>query len=232
MKRFCLEFVSKQQLTDDTFVFTFSPDQQIDFYPGQFATFLFEDGTKFPRSYSILNTPTENQFLKFIIKLVENGKGSSILAKANPGDIFNAMGPLGPFRFNDTKRKHVFIATGTGIAPVYSMIFEFVNKYPDYEFALLFGAKTKNDLYFNDEFSSLANFSKTKPDQLASFLYLPVLSRQDWSGLKGHVQDHLPTPDDETLFYVCGQKPMVIETVKKLEEKGVNKRNIIFERYS
>jgi NAD(P)H-flavin reductase len=228
-------------LTEETGIFTFTTSDPLEFKPGQFMTFRFKTDKIHPRSYSILSCKNINENnnndnnhnkehnnnteLAFCIKLVEKGIGSDKLREAQPGDTFDALGPIGPFVFdeNSPTSQNIFISTGTGFVPLYAMIQEYVIRYPEQDFTLVFGARFYNELYFHKELLEL-------DEEFENFTYIPVLSRQSHEGCKkGYVQEHLPDTTDSTC-YVCGQKPMVMQTVAVLESKGV--KNIRIERYS
>ena len=60
---------------------------------------------------------------------------------------------------------------------------------------------------------------------------MPTLTREEWDGLTGRVQKHLPEWTMSTTFYVCGRKEMVLEVVEMLKSKGVQSEHIKIERY-
>lgn len=196
--------------------------EDFNFLAGQFITFIFEhEGKRYPRSYSILSTPSSKE-LKFCIKFLEGGIASQQFKIADENTIFNCIGPLGPFVFDEqTTNKHCFIATDTGIAPIKSMIDEFTGK----KMHLIFGARTLQDLYYHNEFLELA-----KQDW---FTYSPTLSREEVQDIpKGYVQKLLTQDTANTTFYICGNKKMVLETIELLKEKGVDEQLIRYERFS
>lgn len=213
--------VSKETLSDRTVNLTFTLEEELDYTPGQFITFFLErDGKKLPRSYSILKTEGKNVVL--CTKLVEGGVASEVFLAANPGEEFFVRGAFGNFVYKEDNNPHVwFIATDTGVVPFYNIIMH--TDACEKNATLLFGARNTSELYFNDEFVSLEVQGKLN--------YLPTLTREDWDGLTGRVQTHLPADCSETTFYICGRKEMVLETVQALKEKGVPDENIKVERY-
>ena len=218
--------VDKRQLTNDVIVLSFDIPDDFSFKAGQFVTlFIEKDGERKPRSYSILNPPSKNG-LDLCIKIVKDGFASEIFDNCKIGDSFEIKGPLGHFVFDeeDTNPEVYFLCAGTGVTPFYSMVKEYLSK-TDRSFTLLFGVRIRENLFLADEFESLAK-------EFDNFTFQPVLSREEWDGRKGHVQDHLPEDCKNKTFYICGLKELVLETKEILSSRGVNPSNIKSERYS
>ncbi|PIN73494.1 hypothetical protein COV20_04700 [Candidatus Woesearchaeota archaeon CG10_big_fil_rev_8_21_14_0_10_45_16] len=220
---FDAKVVEKRKLIADVIILSLSAPDDFVFKAGQFITlFIEKDGEKKPRSYSILNPPSQKGKIDLCIKLVEDGFASDIFRKAKKGDTFLVKGPLGHFVFEETEKEVWFIAGGTGVAPFYSMLKEYLSMG---KFTLIFGVKSKKDLFLHDEFVSLEKKDK-------NFTYIPTLSREEWEGLSGRVQKHLPEDLTGKVFYICGLKELVLETKELLLEKGVDRSDIKVERYS
>ena len=123
-----------------------------------------------------------------------------------------------------------FIATGTGIAPLRSMIGHiFLANLPHRNIRLIFGVRTEADLIYRSEFETLEH-------QHPEFRFTPVLSRpgENWSGLTGYVHAayrHLYTDHQPCTFYLCGWGEMVREARSNLEQMGYSKEAIRFESY-
>jgi len=172
--------------------------------PGQHVEVIGGDGVR--RSYSIANKLAEN-LVELHIKKVANGSLSEYWFKlAKENDLLRLNGPLGTFFLRDTRGKNiVFLATGTGIAPVKAMLESIehlsAENTPD-SVTVFWGGRTPEDLYYD--------VSEEK-----SFLrYVPVLSRahQGWDGEIGYVQEVFveEKPDlTSTMVYACGSDQMV-----------------------
>lgn len=220
VNKFTTTIAEKKQIAENTFILSLNC-KPLDFKPGQFITFILkdEDGKIKPRSYSLFSKPG-NKLTQLLIEFVDRGIAGEQFTKATKTTEFNVMGPLGQFHFQEDCKKNILIATNTGLAPMHSMISEYLDK--DYEFTLIFGAKTKERLYLHDEFLVL---DKTKNN----FFYKPTLSRELKPGIaKGYVQE-LVEFDKEANYYLCGNKSMVQETLKKLEEHNIPEKNIYHE---
>jgi len=132
---------------------------------------------------------------------------------------------MGGLRFDESNKNHFFVCTGTGITPFYSIFKEFVASNPDHQFTLLFGTRLEKDIVLRSEFEQMAA-------EFDNFTYLITLTREDWSGLRGRVQEHLPESVAETSFYICGLKDMVLDTRQKLLDQDVEPEHIKIERYT
>ncbi len=221
------KLVSKKWLTGDVILLSFDTPGDFSFKAGQFVSIILKSGeVQKARPYSILNPPSKRGKLDLCIKIVEDGFASVIFKQMKLGDTVMAKGPLGHFLFDDvTKNDHWFVGGGTGIAPLYSMVKEFLSKNPSKQFCLIVGYKTSKDLLFHEELLTLRS-------KYENFKYIPVLSRDTWNGKVGHVQDHLGADLQNKTFYICGLKELVMETKELLLNYGVKPENIRFERYT
>lgn len=230
----------KKWLAKETLWMSFKLSEGFDFKPGQGITFFFQkEDKKYPRSYSIFKYHDDDT-LELIVRIREGGVASTAFVKLKEGESIPGKGPFGFFLYNplDKNSKVVFIATGTGIAPIHPMITEHITKQSCKEYTLIFGSRTKKELYFDEEFRLLEQESKENPNTMAKFSYIPVLSREEWTnsdknnkGQVGHVQDYLPIDYSNTTFYICGNKNMVQETTAHLQAKGVKDANIRTEKF-
>ncbi|MCA9477853.1 MAG: FAD-dependent oxidoreductase [Nanoarchaeota archaeon] len=207
-------------MTKDSFVFTLDIPS-LDFQAGQFLTFILKDeeGKPKPRSYSLFNAPSRLP-IQLLVECIPGGLAGEQFRRSTPQTEFSVMGPLGKFIFQKEKRKHIFIATNTGIAPIHSMIAEHLDK--GFEMTLIFGARLKEGLYFHEEFSALDKGDET-------FVYKPTLSREEKEGIaKGYVQKLIDF-DKEAQYYICGSDAMVKDTVSVLQGKDIPKEHIHYE---
>lgn len=208
-----LTLVGKENLSENTVILTFQTEESVNFIPGQFFTFLFQgEGKKVPRSYSVLRT--KDNTINFMVRYIEDGFASKIFQDAKINDEFTAMGPFGEFVIDKDAKRNIFVATNTGVAPFYAMIKDNVES-P----TLVFGARTQDQLFFRDYFENRKDL-----------IYIPTLSREDWDGKTGYVQEHVPI-DPSATYYICGKPEMVSDTVKHLKEQGVKDIDIKVEKY-
>ena len=179
------------------------PNQKVSFLPGQYLNVIW-NGIR--RSYSIASTPDQNH-LELVIKNYPGGQMSEYwfnLAKED--DLLRLELPKGTFFLREPKEAEniIFIATGTGIAPIKSILESSSNRSLLQQFKrviLLWGMKVEADLFW-------------KPTDEVEFI--PVLSRESLP--KKYVQDVLPELQlnwCRTSVYACGSESM-INTVKEI----------------
>ncbi len=219
--------ISKKALTESVIFFQLKIPETFTFKAGQFVSLkMTSDGVTRMKSYSICNSPSERSVVDLCVKIVEGGFASEIFKRTKIGDVFEMRGPFGHFVFNedDSGDEHWFLGAGTGVVPLYSMLKEYVARFPQKKFVLLFGVRTTKDLFFDEDFRRLAK-------ENTHFTYVPVLSREKWVGKSGHVQDHLPLNVENKTFYICGLKELVLETKELLVQRGASFEKIKSERY-
>ena len=157
---------------------------------------------------------------------------SNYLCDLHVGAEISAQGPFGNFILRPPLRDTIFIATGTGIAPDRSMLqwlFADRSRHQNKKFWLLFGSRTENDIYYHDEFLTVAGEHK-------NFQYLPTLSRGDanWKGLRGYVQNHVAeivSGRTDMHAYICGLDKMVSANRDLLKSLGWDRKSILYEKY-
>lgn len=192
------------------------PTSRIDYLPGQYVDMIGKAGLR--RSYSIANAPREDGKLTLQIRKVENGEMSHYwFNEAKPNDLLRLEGPLGTFCLRKTKATRlVFLATGTGIAPVKAILEQLasspdINTYSQID--VYWGGRTEPDLYWEPIFSNL------------NLHYTPVLSRSpEWAGVKGYIQDALLTSDvdfENMVVYACGSEAMISSAHEALTTAGL-----------
>ncbi len=192
------------------------PASKIEYLPGQYVDMIGKEGLR--RSYSIANARREDGKLTLQIRKVENGEMSHYwFNEAKPNDLLRLEGPLGTFCLRKTQASRlVFLATGTGIAPVKAMLeqlasFPELNTYSQID--VYWGGRTEEDLYWEPDFPAL------------NLHYTPVLSRSpEWAGAKGYIQQALLTSDinlQDTVVYACGSEAMINNAHAELTAAGL-----------
>ncbi|OGK58478.1 hypothetical protein A3G67_00635 [Candidatus Roizmanbacteria bacterium RIFCSPLOWO2_12_FULL_40_12] len=178
LQTFHTRLTHKEKFTPDVYLFKFlciNPDI-IRFEAGQYVILQVPQpgGEVKKKLYSIFSPPTEMKTFDLVVKLVQNGIGSTYLSSLQLGDEVIFDGPAGIFTLKEegkhNGRDKVFIATGTGIAPARSMILEHLKKHPDERFILLWGVPKEEDVYFYDEWKKLH-------DENPNFNFIVFLSR-------------------------------------------------------
>lgn len=204
------------------------------FVPGQFVSIKLRkpDGKEHTRAYSIASAPRGNTF-DLCLNRVDEGFLSNWLCDLQEGAEAEFHGPHGLFTLREPRRDSIFVATGTGIAPIRGMIhwlFQRPERHAGHEFWLVYGTRYEHNIYYRDEFERIAR-------EHANFHYVPTLSRCGdlWTGCKGYVQDHvrgIVGDRKDMQAYMCGLHQMVDANRKLLkEELGWDRKQIVFERY-
>lgn len=216
----------KKHLTSDVMFLSFAVPSSFSFQAGQYIIIKIMNGPEFRmKSYSILNPPSQKGKLNLCVKIISGGFASEAFTAMKLDEKISLRGPLGRLTFDESSDEHWFICNGTGLTPFYSMLMEYVPTHPQKKCTLIFGVRSKKDLFLHQELQELA-------DKNSHFTYIPTLSRDAWEGSMGRVQTHLPENMQDKTFYICGLKEMVLETQELLRSKGVAKEKIRMERYT
>jgi len=204
------------------------------FVPGQWLSLKVStpDGEEITRAYSIASPPTENGRFAFCLNRVQDGFMSNHLCNLAEGAEITFQGPFGSFILRPPMRDTIFIATGTGMAPFRSILHWLLadrERHLDHQLWMLFGSRCENDIYYREEFEGLAS-------QHPNFHFLPTLSRgdQEWKGLRGYVQEHVPgiVGDRHDMHaYICGLDKMVSANRELLKSLGWDRKQILYEKY-
>ena len=245
--------ISNQWVTPTVVSVRFVAVKKIRFEPGQFLSVvvpLETLGASHPlkpkaadrrkalrRAYSFAAFPTkkEPKIYELCVKVLIGGPGSQYLASLGAGEEFEVMAPYGDFIFETPAERGVcFVATGTGIAPLRSMMQSpvFAARTPGSSL-LLFGARAEDEILYPGEFEkagfrvvhAISQVEESKVDSLPD------------SAFPGRVTDFLKTLPSEwpwarTDFYLCGNGKMVEEVRDFLvQERGVNLKHIFLEIY-
>lgn len=225
---------SKQQLTNDVIEISFETSEPFNFTAGQFVTFKIAD--KIPpcfRAYSIsIALKKDSNIFATCLKIIPNGRGSNWLNSLKIGDKLEFMGPSGKLIFTTPPEKTaLFIATGTGITPLKSLIEDELNKGNKQKLHLLFGLRYIKDIFYKKHFEKLAQ-------KHSNFTVEYTLSRPEndsWTGSKGRVTEILEKMSLDpkiTEIYICGLKDMINDVNTFLKIKGFKDDAIHEERYN
>lgn len=200
------------------------PNQKIKYNAGQYVN-LIKKGIK--RSYSLANF--NNSRLEFFIKNFQDGEMSNYwFNEAKPNDLIHIEGPLGTFYLRISEKDSlIFLATGTGVAPIKSILDD-LDKNPERiknkNLWVFVGLKYKEDLFWVPDYANLkVNFVK-------------VLSREkdDFVGFKGHVQDAVleqKIPLKNAQVYACGSTVMIKASRLKLINNGLEENQFFSDAF-
>jgi CDP-4-dehydro-6-deoxyglucose reductase/3-phenylpropionate/trans-cinnamate dioxygenase ferredoxin reductase subunit len=188
------------------------------FQAGQYLKVLMEDGDS--RNYSMANAPHESDGVQLHIRHVPGGRFSEgVLAGLEKGDTLNVELPYGEFSL-DEEIDHpvILLGTGTGMAPLKSIIEDQIKRGGSRPMHLFWGARNSDDLYLGD---LPAQWSRRLP----GFSFTPVLSEPapGWSGRTGWV--HRAVLEDYPdlgayQVYACGNPVMTTAALNDLTAEG------------
>lgn len=195
-----------------------------------------EKGRPLRRVYSIASMPEPGSpRFELIVTRVEGGAGSAWLHEIPPGTTVEAKGPQGFFvRPLEQAKPSLFIATGTGVAPIRAMIGEALRSGRTEPMWLLFGVRSLEEALYFDE---LTRLSREHPCLRLEL----TLSRPPpgWTGRTGYVQEHVPelwralsSREPDALAWVCGVKKM-LEAVREVlrVDLAVDRQHVRLESY-
>jgi CDP-4-dehydro-6-deoxyglucose reductase len=196
--------------------------ERLQFLAGQYIDILLKDGKR--RSFSMANAPHDDRFLQLHVRKSPNGAFSSfVFEQMKERAILRFEGPLGTFYLREDSDKPIlFVAGGTGFAPIKAMIEHCFHAGIDREMVLYWGARSLKDLYMG---ALPGRWQQEHPN----FTYIPVLSdplpEDGWSGRTGLV--HQAVLDDFADLsgyevYACGAAGMTDLARKTfVEERGL-----------
>ncbi|MDD4097895.1 MAG: 2Fe-2S iron-sulfur cluster binding domain-containing protein [Lentisphaeria bacterium] len=184
------------------------------------------------RPFSIASDPRDKRNLEFIIRRNPVGVCTKwIFENMQVGDEITLNGPHGDFRLHDTTRDAIFIAGGSGLSAIRSILFEMKNQQSPKKSRLFFGAATCQDLYLLDE---LRDFERTLPD----FHFLPAVSSvrpgDAWDGETGLITTVVARHAgdcSESEAYLCGSPAMVNACINVLTSLGMPCSRIYFDKF-
>lgn len=226
-----ITLVARTQVTPSVhhLVFRTSDGSAFDYLAGQWVKLTLREGLS--RDYSIASAPDNTGRFELLVTHVEGGEGSHLLCTMEPGAQIEMHGPNGLF-VREERHAHlpsIFIATGTGLAPLRAMMQEAARSETKAPLRLLFGCRTPEEILCDAEFQNMRLSS--------DFQHRVTLSRPEpsWSGHRGYVQTHLREVSEGLAgahFYICGLRKMVDAVRSTLkEELGVDRTRVHSERY-
>lgn len=184
-------------------------NERLQFMAGQYIDFILKDGTR--RSFSMANAPHDDEFMQLHVRHVPGGKFTGhVWDSMKEREILRLEGPLGNFYLReDSTKPIVFVASGTGFAPIKSILEYAFRKGIDRPMTLYWGCRKKADLYLLDLPQEWAR-------DHSNFKFVPVLSEPsaacEWSGRTGFVhravmEDFADLSDHQV--YACGVPIMI-----------------------
>ena len=190
---------------------------QFEFTSGQCVN-IGPVGTPINREYSTYSSENDDK-LEFLIREIKEGLVSSHLRQLSKGEYICIHGSYGNFCIdqNNLAKKHIFIASGTGIAPFSS----FIKTYPQINYEIIHGVAFVEELY-------------EKENYFDSYYY-PCISRENnHKYYNGRITEFLKkkyTLSSQHFYYICGNGNMISEVYDILISLGIKTSNIYTESF-
>ena len=210
-----------------------------DFQPGQYLTLRATiDDVPVSRAYSICAPPSSQQ-LMVAIKRVENGVFSNFVCDhVQCGMTLDVMAPQGSFglpAIETTDTNYLFIAAGSGITPIMSMLIAALEADSSATATLLYGNQRSSSIMFRQQLSFLKN------QYLERFNWINILSResQDAPVLNGRIDNQKGAELSRQIldlrgfggFFLCGPESMISEVSRGLRDSGIPEDKIKYELF-
>lgn len=226
-------------LTHDIRLFRFEliePDV-MEYIPGQYVQLLTpaygKSRDEVYRAYSIASNPAEQSVIELIIRLVPGGICTTYCFEhLKEGDEVRINGPYGDFRLSETEAPIVYIAGGSGMAPIKCMLHHMQNTANQRQAVYFFGANSPDELFLGEE---MQQFEK----DLADYRYVPVVARppegNKWDGETGLVTEAVQRGlKDASQYeaYLCGSPGMIDAAIEVLKGLGVIEANIFYDKFA
>ncbi len=225
--------IYKENLSEETWLLGIELPEVAIFVPGQFVSLkVSEEGLR--RSYSVASLPGK-KMIELVINVSPMGLGSKYILGIKVGDSVEVLGFLGKFVVDvkelTGEKELLFVGTGTGMVPLKPMIEDLlINKKFHGRINLIWGMRYETDLFWVAELDKLQR-------EYDNFCMEITLSRpgERWPGVQGHVGDvigDLRIEGNKTIAFLCGNSEMIMEINDLLTNKGVPKRQILYERFA
>jgi ferredoxin-NADP reductase len=236
-----LRITGIQQETPDCKTFFIAPvtNEPVIYKPGQFLTFVFpKTYDEVRRSYSISSTPVLQEPLSVTIKKIENGEYSrKLIDYAKVGDELITIGAAGFFVLPENVQNYkqiFFIAAGSGITPVYSLIKTVLYLHPHLQVVLIYSNRARRTAIFYDQLYNLSvEFAgRFKIEFLFSGTFNLERARLSKWLLSILLIEYSNASLSETLFYLCGPFDYMRKATIALLENKVSLHNIRKENFS
>jgi Na+-transporting NADH:ubiquinone oxidoreductase subunit F len=239
VREFQTEVVSLRDLTYDIKEVTLKllEPEEISFKAGQYIQFQVPEyelaKESVYRAYSVASPPSTKNSIELEIRLVPNGICTTyVFNHLKAGDRITINGPYGEFSLRDSQRDIIFIAGGSGMAPIKSILYDMQEKQIQRRATYFFGARAVKDLFLIEEMQALEK-------ALQNFRFIPALSEpleeDNWKGETGLITEvldrHLKSGENIEA-YLCGSPGMIDASIKVLTQKGIPEDLIYYDKFA
>ncbi len=217
VKRLPCRVQKLERLADDVMLVALKlpANERLQFLAGQYIEFILKDGSR--RSFSMANPPHADELIELHVRHVAGGQFTDhVFGKMKERDILRMEGPLGTFFLReDSEKPIVFVASGTGFAPIKAIIEHALHKGVKRSMVLYWGGRRPKDLYLD------ALAKKWAAEHVEQLKYVPVVSdalpEDGWTGRTGFV--HRAVMEDfpdlsAHQVYACGV-PVMVDSARR-----------------
>ncbi|NLL14202.1 MAG: 2Fe-2S iron-sulfur cluster binding domain-containing protein [Fibrobacter sp.] len=238
-QEYTAKLASRRLLTSDIIELTLeliSP-ASISFNPGQYILIKVppKEGRKaFMRPFSIASSNADTSFIQLNIRRNPGGICTSwIFDELKQGEVVKFSGPRGNFYMHNTERPMLFIAGGSGMAPVRSILKTMHHFRINRKAIYFFGALSHQDLFYLDEMEKLQK-------EMDDFRFIPALSNEpegsSWQGERGLIPEvaerYLTGDVSEYEAYLCGKPAMIQSCISILTIKNIPSERTYFDLFN
>lgn len=209
-------------------------DRPIHFQAGQYINLEVAALGGLSRAFSLANSPGEADVVELNVRIVPGGQVTTWLhEQLKVGDMLKLSGPYGRFFVKKSAQVPlIFMAGGSGLSSPKSMIEDLLAEGCDLPMTLVYGQRSRAELYYDAEFRELAA-------KHANFTYVPALSSEpdgsDWSGARGFVHEaakaHFGNDFRGHKAYLCGPPAMIEACISTLMQGRLFERDIYTEKF-
>src|SRR6266851_2380621 len=206
-------------------------DSDFNFRSGQYVRVKVPGAMEW-RSYSMASTRRDLPKMEFLVRIISGGLVSEYLRNAcRVGDEVMIQGPMGAFILHAGRAPQIFIAGGTGLAPILAMLDE-IRYRPGARPPMLlsFGCASEQQFFYRDE----VELRRWWMPELRVILSADQVDNADSGLLPGTpvaALEHERIADPQTMAYLCGPPPMIEAARRRLVEMGVAPERIYAEQF-
>jgi ferredoxin-NADP reductase len=208
-------------------------DSAFPFVAGQ-AVMVGLHGSPLRKPYSIASAPwevTKTGVLQLLAQVDDSGALDPHLELAAPGTLIDLDGPFGAFALpaSAEHKPLLFIAGGTGIAPLRSMLMDRLSRPSVPAIALVYSARSAEEFAYRAELDAIVQAGR-----LTALFTVTRADAELWDGRRGRIQEDLlrsALPSLDAHCLICGPPQLVEDTRVLLRQVGVNDANILTDHY-
>jgi ferredoxin-NADP reductase len=239
-----VKLVDKKKEAKGTVSFFFEPENNINWYAGQYYYFTFPE-LKYPddrgttRHFTISSSPTEGKLIRLTTRIRDKSGFKQSLNELPVGKTLEGAGPNGTFVLDEKEEgPHFFVAGGIGITPFRSMIKYVVDKALGTPIYMIYSNSVPEEIAFKKELDEIS--SKFPNIHIEYTISKPGESKEKWTGRSGRIDENMlkdllkkfSLDKDGVTWWVCGPPPMIDAMEEVLEKMKISSDIIRTEKFT